>query len=200
MVHMVTVSVLVDRPFRRGWVGNHVAGIVLPVVVAVRRVDQGSHVCFSFSPSLPICVYFQIQCNSSTRARKVSTSKKENQMPEPFRARGAKRHLVNKLPCEMWREVLSCGKAATLSRSTHVSSEYYVLVRCWGTLQGEPACSLGQRGETTTAGPRSASWCLMYPPALPSFFVFCTTPQCLRHGHILSELQKGVHEGERENA
>lgn len=91
-------------------------------------------------------------------------------MPEPFRARGAKSHLVNKLPCEMWREVLSCGKAATLSRSTHVSSEYDVLVRsivretcvrCWGTL---PACSLGQRGETTTAGPRSAPWCLMYPP------------------------------------
>ena len=47
--------------------------------------------------------------------------------PGPFRARGA--HLRSKLPCEMWREVLSCGGAATLSRSAHVSGEYYVLVR-----------------------------------------------------------------------
>lgn len=53
--------------------------------------------------------------------------KKKEATIEPFRARGV--HLRSKLPCEIWREVLSCGGAATLSRSTHVSGEFYVLVR-----------------------------------------------------------------------
>ena len=40
--------------------------------------------------------------------------------PGPFRARGA--HLRSKLPCEMWREVLSCGGAATLSHRLATTS------------------------------------------------------------------------------
>ena len=48
MAALVMVSVLVGGPCRRLRVADHVAAVVLPVVVAMRRVDQGSQ----FFPSL----------------------------------------------------------------------------------------------------------------------------------------------------
>lgn len=49
--------------------------------------------------------------------------------PAPFHAHRAKRHLLNKLPAEMWEEVLGCGKESDYVRSRRVSGEYYVLMR-----------------------------------------------------------------------
>lgn len=47
----------------------------------------------------------------------------------PFRAKNAKRNLLNKLPMEMWREVLGCAKAGNYTRAMRVSGEYYTLMR-----------------------------------------------------------------------
>lgn len=48
---------------------------------------------------------------------------------QPFRAPRAKRHLLDKLPCEMWKEVLGCARADDYGQSKRVSGEYYVLMR-----------------------------------------------------------------------
>ena len=49
--------------------------------------------------------------------------------PGPFAARRAKRHLLNKLPFEMWQKVLGCARAGDYAGSLRVSGEYKVLMR-----------------------------------------------------------------------
>lgn len=49
--------------------------------------------------------------------------------PKPFVARDSNRHLLNELPCEMWKEVLGCARAEDYVQSMRVSGEFYVLMR-----------------------------------------------------------------------